>query len=138
MYEHKSLMCFVYEYKGYLLKFNEIIVYIIIIAPVIFHFSIFRIAYHRCISSITRSCPTVCDPMDCSSPGFSVHHQIWSLIKLMSIELVMPFTCLIRFIPFFLLPWIFHSIRVFSNESVLSISIGVSASASVHPMNIQD
>ena len=89
-----------YEYKSYLLRFNEIIVYIIISTPVISHFRIFCIAYHRCISSVTQSCPTVCDPMDCKSPGFPVHHQIRSLLKLMSTELVMPFTHLICFIPF--------------------------------------
>ena len=27
-------------------------------------------------SSFTKSCPTLCDPMDCSMPGFSVHHQL--------------------------------------------------------------
>ena len=61
----------------------------------------------------------------------------WSLLKLMSIELVMPSNHFILF----LLPSIFPSIRVFSNESALHIrwpSIRVSASASVLPMNIQD
>ena len=59
----------------------------------------------------------------------------WSSLKLMSIKLVMPFNHLI------LLPSIFPSIRVFSNESALHISgqsIGVSASTSVLPMNTQD
>ena len=28
------------------------------------------------ISSVTQSCPTLCDPMDCSTPGFPVHHQL--------------------------------------------------------------
>ena len=27
-------------------------------------------------SSVTQSCPTLCDPMDCSMPGFPVHHQL--------------------------------------------------------------
>ena len=44
----------------------------------------------------------------------------WSLLKLMSIELVMPSNCLILCFPL-LLPSIFPSIRVFSNESVLGI-----------------
>ena len=64
-----------------------------------------------------------------------------SLLKLMSIESVMPSNYLILCCPLLLLPSIFPSIRVFSNESVLHIrwqSIGVSASASVLPMNIQD
>ena len=29
-----------------------------------------------CCCSVTQSCPTVCDPMDCSTPGFPVHHQL--------------------------------------------------------------
>ena len=45
----------------------------------------------------------------------------WSLLKLMSIELVMPSICLILCYPLLLLPSIFPSIRVFSNESVLHI-----------------
>jgi len=45
----------------------------------------------------------------------------WNLLKLMSIELVMPFNHLILCRPLLLLPSIFPSIRVFSNESVLRI-----------------
>ena len=65
----------------------------------------------------------------------------WSLLKLMSIESVMPSNHLILCHPRLLLPSIFPSIRVFSSESVLRVrcqSIGVSASASFLPMNIQD
>ena len=64
----------------------------------------------------------------------------WSLLKLMSIELVMLSNHLILCCPLFLLPSIFSSIRVFSNESALHSggqSIGASASASVLPINIQ-
>ena len=65
----------------------------------------------------------------------------WSLLKLMSIELVMPPNHLILCCPCLLLPLIFPSFKVFSNESVFTSggqNIGVSASASVLPMNIQD
>ena len=65
----------------------------------------------------------------------------WSLLKLMSIESVMPSNHLILCHPLLLLPSIFPSIRVFSNKSVFASggqSIGASASASVLPMNIQD
>ena len=65
----------------------------------------------------------------------------WSLFKLISIESVMPSNHLILCHPLLLLPSIFPSIRVFSNESVLTSgghNIGVAASASVLPMNIQD
>ena len=65
----------------------------------------------------------------------------WSLTKPMSIESVMPSNHLVLCRPLFLLPSIFPSIRVFSNESLFTWggqSIGVSASASVLPMNTQD
>ena len=64
-----------------------------------------------------------------------------SLLKLMSINSVMPSNHLILCCPILLLPSIFPRIRVFSNESVLCIrwpSIGVSASTSVLPVNTQD
>ena len=32
-------------------------------------------------SSVTQSCPTLCDPMDCSMPGFPVHHQLLALAQ---------------------------------------------------------
>ena len=32
-------------------------------------------------SSVTQSCPTLCDPMDCSTPGFPVHHQLLELAQ---------------------------------------------------------
>ena len=63
----------------------------------------------------------LCDPMDCSTPGFPVHHQLQSLFKLMSIESVMPSNHLILCRPLLLPPSIFTSIRVFSSESVLCI-----------------
>ena len=59
--------------------------------------------------------------MDCIWPGFPVHHHLPSLLKLMSIELVMPSNHLILCCPLLLLPSIFPSIRVFSNESALRI-----------------
>ena len=72
-----------------------------------------------------------------ASLSFTVSQR---LLKLMSIELVMPSNHLIRY-HLLLLPSVFPSIRVFSSESALCISgqsIGASASASVLPMNIQD
>ena len=64
-----------------------------------------------------------------------------SLLKLMTIELVMPSNYFILCCPLLLLPSIFPSIRVFPSESVLCIrwpKYWVSTSASVLPMNIQD
>ena len=71
-------------------------------------------------SPVTQSCPTLRDPMDCSTPGFPVHHHHSELLKPLSIESVMPSNYLILCRPL-LLPSIFPSIRVFSNESVLHI-----------------
>ena len=72
-------------------------------------------------SSVAQLCLILCDPVDCSTPGLPVHQQPWSLLKLMSIELVMPSNHLILCHPLLLLPSIFPSIRVFFNESVLHI-----------------
>ena len=72
-------------------------------------------------SSVAQSCPTLCDPMNCSALGFPVHHQVPELLKLMSIESVMPSNNLILYCPLLLLPSISPSIRFFSSESVLCI-----------------
>ena len=71
-------------------------------------------------TSVAQSCPTHCDPMNHSRPGLPVHHQL-PTPKPMSIESVMPTNHLILCRPLLLLPSIFPSIRVFSNESALCI-----------------
>ena len=58
--------------------------------------------------------------MECRNPGFPVHY-LQSLLKLMSIKSVMPSNRLILCHPLLLLPPIFSSIRVFSNELALRI-----------------
>ena len=72
-------------------------------------------------SSVTQLCPTLCNPMDYSTPGLPSITDSWSLLKLMSIKSVMPSNHLILCHPLLLLPPIPPSIRVFSNESVLCI-----------------
>ena len=72
-------------------------------------------------SSVTRLCPTLCDPMDYSTPGLSVHHQLPGLLKLKFIELVVPSNHLILFCSLLLLPSIFPNISVFYKDSVLCI-----------------
>ena len=68
--------------------------------------------------SVTQSCLTLCDPMDCSTPGLPVHHQLLEFTQTHvhqfgdAIQLSHPLSPL-------LLPSIFPSIRVFSNESTL-------------------
>ena len=61
--------------------------------------------------------------MDCSTPGFPVHHQLPELVHvhLMSMKLVMPSNHLILCFSLLLLPSIIPSIRVFPDESVLHI-----------------
>ena len=71
-------------------------------------------------SSVVQWCVTLCDPMDCKMPGFLSITNSQSLLKLMSIESVMPANHLIL-CRHLLLPSIFPSIRVFSNESILHI-----------------
>ena len=70
-------------------------------------------------SSVTQSCPTLCDPMNHSTPGLPVNHHLRSSLRLMPIESVMPSSHLILCHPLLLLPPIPPSIRVFSNESTL-------------------
>ena len=97
------------------------------------------------VSSVQFSCSVMSDSLrhhglqharlPCPSPTSC------SLLKLMSIELVMPTNHHILCYPLLLPHSIFPSIGVFSNESVIHIrwpSIGVSASASVLSMNIQN
>ena len=88
-------------------------------------------------SSVTQLFMTLCDPKDCST--YIINSR--SLLKLMSIELVMLFNHLILCHPLLLLPSILSSIRSFQMNQFLASGgqiIGVSASASVLPMNIQD
>ena len=86
---------------------------------------------------ITQLCPTLCDPMNCSMPGLPVYHQLPEFTQTRPLS-VMPSSHLILGRPLLLLPPIPPSIRVFSNESTLSQSTGVSALASVLPKNTQD
>ena len=44
------------------------------------NFNKLQIIQHQ-FSSVTQSCPTLCDPMDCSMPGFPVHHQLPELAQ---------------------------------------------------------
>ena len=72
-------------------------------------------------NSVAQACPTLCNPWTVARQAFLSITSFWSLPKLMSIESVMPSNHLILCCPLLLLPSIFPSIRVFSNESVLCI-----------------
>ena len=91
-------------------------------------------------SSVAQLCPTLCDPMDCSTPGFPAHHQLgvysnscplsqWCHPTISSSAI--PFSCL----QCFPASGSFPMSQFFSSGGQ---SIGASASASVLPMNIQD
>ena len=94
---------------------------------------------HSCCS-VAQLCPTICDPMDCSMPGFSVLHYLQEHAQIHGrwvTDAIQQSHPLLSPSPPAL---IFPSNRVFSNESTLHISwqsIGASTSASVLPMNIQ-
>ena len=93
------------------------------------------------ISSVAQSCLTLCDPVDCSTPGFLVHHQLleFTQTRVRGVGGAVPPSHPLS--SPLLLPSTFPSIRVFPNESFHQSggqSTGVSASASVLPMNIQD
>ena len=85
-------------------------------------------------------CPTLCDPMNCSTPGLPVHHQLPEFTQTHVFVPVMPSSHLILCRPLLLLPPIPPSIRVFSNKSTLplrwpkywSFSLSISPS-SEHP-----
>ena len=76
----------------------------------------------------------LCDPKDCSTPGLPVHHQ---LPEFTQTHVHWSSNHLILCRPLLLLPSIFPSIRVFSNELFTSGGQTIEASASVLPMNIQ-
>ena len=71
-------------------------------------------------SSVTQSCPTLCNPMDCSMPGLPVHHQLPEFAQTHVHWIGDAIQHLILCHPL-LLPSIFYNIRVFSNESALRI-----------------
>ena len=92
-------------------------------------------------SSVAQSCLTLCDLMDCSTPGFTVRHQLPELAQTHVPQVgdtIKPFHSVV---PFSSCLQSFPASRSFLISQLLASggqSIGVSASASVLPMNIQD
>ena len=85
-------------------------------------------------SSVTQSCPTLCDPMNCSMPGLHVHHQLPEFTQT-------HVHCVGDAIPFSSCPQSFPASGSFLMSQLFTSggqSIGVSASTSVLPMNTQD
>ena len=67
-----------------------------------------------CCCPVTKPCPTLCDPVDCSTPGFPVLHYLPEFAQI-------PAHFHILCCPLLLLPSIFPSIRVFPSESAVHI-----------------
>ena len=81
-----------------------------------------KIIYSVQYSSVTQSYPTLCNPMDCSTPGLPVHHQLPEFTQThvhWVRDAIQPSHTLCC--PLLLLPSIFPSIRIFSNELAVSI-----------------
>ena len=74
-------------------------------------------------SSVAPLCPTLCDPMDCSTPGFPVHHQPPELAQTYVHQVSDAINHFILCRPLLLLPSIFPSIRVFSNDHDINGSL---------------
>ena len=72
-----------------------------------------------CCYSVTKPCPTLCDPMDCSTPGFPVLHHLLESVHIHVPRVSETVYHLILCHPLLFLPSIFPSIRIFSNESAL-------------------
>ena len=77
--------------------------------------------FKRKFSSVTHSCPIFVTPWTAIYQAFPSTTNSWSLLKPISIESVIPSNHLILCRPLLLLPSIFPSIKVFSNESILPI-----------------
>ena len=92
-------------------------------------------------SSVAQSCPTLCDPWTAACQASLSITNFWSLLKLVSIESVMPSNHLIFCIPFSPCPQSFPASGSFQMSQLFASggqSIGVSASTSVLPMNTKD
>ena len=94
----------------------------------------------RCCCSVAQLCLTLCNPMDCSMPGFPVLHHLLECLKLISIELVMPPYRLILCHPFSSCPPSFPASGSFSMSQLFvsgGQSIGASASAAALPVTTE-
>ena len=99
--------------------------------------------YNRSVEfrSVAQSCPTLCDPMTCSTPGLPVHHQLPEFTQTHSIESVMPSSHLSSVVPFSSCPQSLPASGSFPMSQLFAWggqSIGLSTSASGLPMNTQD
>ena len=92
-------------------------------------------------SSVTQSCPTLCDPMNCSTPGLPVHHQLLESTQTHVHRVDDAIQPSHPVIPFSSCPQSFPASGSFQMSPLFASGgqrIGVSASTSVLPMNTQD
>ena len=75
-----------------------------------------------CCCSVAQSCPSLCNLMNCSTPGFPVLHDFLDFAQTHVTESAMPSNHLVLCCPLLLLPLIFPSIRLFSNKLALCIT----------------
>ena len=87
------------------------------------------------VSSVTHLCPTLCNPMDCSTPGFPVHHHLTVCSNSCPLSQWCHSNHFILYCLLLLLPLIFPSIKVFSNESALNLRWPKYWSFSISPSN---
>ena len=91
-----------------------------------------------CCCSVTKLCPTLCDHMDCSMPGFSVLHCLPEFAQTLPTELLMYSNCLILCHPLLLCPQSFPATGSFPKSQLFpSGAQSIGASASVLPLSIQ-
>ena len=88
-----------------------------------------------CCCSVAQSCPTLCNPMDCSTPGCPVHHHLLELAHTHVHRVTDTIQPSHPLLPVLLLPTIFPSIRVFYSESALHIRWSKYWSFSISPFN---
>ena len=113
--------------KFWILCINKIISYMLEVYNSIVKVKSFTCTTILSCCSVAKSCPTVYDPMNCSRPGIPLLHSLFEFSQIDAhwvSDTIQPSHLL-------LMPSVFTSVRIFSNELTLS------ASASVLPMNIQ-
>ena len=97
VYSHTHTFCLIYlAFQKFILFFQNYLLirlcWVLVVACGSFSCGMLLVMAHGIFrfSSVAQSCPTLCDPMDCSTPGFPVHLQLPNMLKLVSIVSVMP------------------------------------------------
>ena len=137
---HWNFFCPLSEFQSYVAFYCVHCIFSYSVFFIICYYVSYTNTYLRVQSQfswVALSCPALCNLVDCSTQASLSITSCWSLLKLMSIESVMPSNHLILCRPLLLLPSIFPSIRVSSNELVLCIrwSKYWSLSFSISPSN---